>query len=65
MVTGIIIQVLLVRKREPFPKTTLYSQCRKKLNKRRQYGSNDERRKLLDNYCGSPTGSMTSNEVIN
>lgn len=65
MVAGIIIQVLLVRKREPFPKTTLYSQCRKKLNKRRQYVINDERRKLLDNYCGSPTGSMTSNEVIN
>lgn len=58
LVVSVIIQALLARGRDPFPKTSLYKQCRNKWrnrsNRLRQPAINNENRKLLNSYCSSP-----------
>ena len=63
LVVSIIVQALLARGRDPFPKTSLYKQCRNKWRKRsnrlQQPAINNENRKLLNSYCGSPRTHAT------
>ena len=57
LVSGIIVQAMLARKRDPFPKETLFKVCKRKLKEKRQRATLDERR-LLISKVSSPTSSL-------
>ena len=62
LVASIIVQALLARGRDPFPKTSLYKQCYNKWRKRSnrlQQPAINENRKLLHSYCSSPRTHAT------
>ena len=69
LVASIIVQALLARGRDPFPKTSLFKQCRNRWrnrsNRLRQPAINDENRKLLNSYCSSPSVHATYGAFTN
>ena len=59
-VVGIIIQALLAYKRKPFPEKSPYKQCMSRMKQKRSTMTEsipDERKRLLNSYCTSPTNS--------
>lgn len=64
LLLGVFVQALLARKREhPFPQPSLYKQLKRKLEQ--EDTQSEERRKLLDTYCSSPTTSIADYGSVN
>ena len=58
MVSGIVVQAILAKGRDPFPQKSLFKQCKEKCKKRKPLilnASIQEHQSLLNSYCSSPS----------